>query len=289
MQTYLKLLEDVLENGTSSIDRTGIGTLSIFGTSLRYDLSKGFPAITTKELKFKSVVSELLWFLSGSTNELDLREIHYSDRRSTKKTIWTANAEAEYWTPSSKGDLGRIYGCQWRRWNTGRSRWISSSESEPIIIDQIADLIDGLKNNPTSRRHMVSAWNPGELDLMALPPCHYSFQCYVANGKLSLKFHMRSVDCFLGLPFNIASYAVLCHMLAQVCGLQVGELIFDGGDTHIYMNHIDPVSEQLTRDPLELPTLWINPDIESIDDFTMDDIKLIDYQHHPAIKANMAV
>lgn len=289
MQNYLNLLQEILDTGVTKADRTGVGTISIFGTHLRYDLSKGFPAVTTKELKFKSVLSELLWFISGSTNELDLREIHHGTRDTNKKTIWTANAEAEYWKPSRPGDLGHVYGYQWRKWNTGRLTWNSSSESEPLIIDQLDALIKGIKSNPDSRRHIVTAWNPGEIDIMALPPCHYLFQCYIANGKLSLKFNMRSVDCFLGLPFNIASYAILCHMIAQVCDLQVGDLIFDGGDTHIYLNHIDQVTEQLSRTPLSLSTIWLNPDIKEIDAFTMNDIKLLEYHHHPSITAKMAV
>ncbi len=277
MKVYHDLIQDILENGEVRDDRTGVGTISVFGRQLRFDLRHNFPAITTKKLAWRSCVGELLWFLEGSSDERRLAEITYGYRDTSKVTIWTPNALAGYWKPKAKfeGDLGRVYGVQWRNW-TG--------------IDQVKKLIEGLKNNPNGRRHILSAWNVGELDEMALPPCHVMSQYYVSkNNELSCHMYQRSVDVFLGLPFNIASYALLTHMLAQVCDLKVGELIISTGDTHIYKDHIEQVNEQLRREMYKQPTLWLNPDIKDIDKFTMEDIKLIDYQSHDTIKAKMAV
>ena len=304
MKQYLDLLRHILDNGVDKPNRTGIDTRSVFGHQLRFDLSKGFPAMTTKKMAWKAVVSELLWFLEGSGDENKLAEILWGDKLiqdglGRKPTIWTANAYSDYWKPKSKfaGDLGRVYGVQWRYWkkyvinnNPLSWEWPYTTQVYNVeYIDQIADIIHKLKNNPDDRRIILSAWNVAELDDMALPPCHLMAQFYVANGKLSCLFYMRSIDTFLGLPFNIASYALLTHMLAHVTNLEVGELIWAGGDTHIYHNHFDAVNEQLSREPLPLPKLWLNPDTKNIDNFTMDDIKLIDYQSHEAIKAVMAV
>ena len=254
MKQYHELLKDILNNGEERNDRTGVGTISVFGRQLRFDLTQGFPAVTTKKLAWKAVVSELLWFLEGSNDERRLAEILYGRPDSGRNTIWTGNAEAAYWQPRAKfpGDLGRVYGVQWRDWGG---------------VDQVAKLIDGLKNDPTGRRHIISAWNVDELDQMALPPCHVMSQFYVSKGKLSCHMYQRSVDVFLGLPFNIASYALLTHMVAHVCGLEVGELIISTGDTHIYSNHVEQVKEQLSREPYPLPTLWLNPNIKDIDSF----------------------
>jgi len=276
MKQYHDLLEDILNNGERKDDRTGVGTISVFGRQLRFDLSKGFPAITTKKLAWKSVVSELLWFIEGTGDERRLAEILYGSRDTERSTIWTGNAQAAYWTAKAKydGDLGRVYGVQWRDWRG---------------VDQLANLIEGIKKDPNGRRHIITAWNVDELDQMALPPCHVLAQFYVSNGKLSCHMYQRSVDVFLGLPFNIASYALLTHMIAQVCNLKVGELIISTGDTHIYSNHVEQVNEQLSREEYPLPLLFLNPDIKSIDKFTMDDILLFDYQSHGTIKAEMAV
>lgn len=275
-QPYLDLLADVLERGADRDDRTGVGTRALFGKTMRFDLSQGFPAVTTKKLAFKAVKSELLWFLEASTDDNRLKELNGSE-----KTIWTANAEADYWKPKAKfaGDLGRVYGAQWRSWQ----------KPDGGTVDQIADVISELKKNPTSRRLIVTAWNPGELDQMALPPCHMFFQFFVADGKLSLFMHQRSCDMFLGVPFNIASYSLLLSMVAQVTGYEPGEFIHSLGDTHIYRNHFDAVKEQLARTPYPAPTLWLNPEVKDINAFTMDDIKLEGYESHPAIKAEMAV
>lgn len=291
MKQYLDALKFILENGEKSEDRTGNGTISYFGYQMRFNLQEGFPAVTTKKLAWKAVVSELLWFLEGSGDERRLAEILHGTRDIDKKTIWTDNANAPYWKPKAKfeGDLGRIYGVQWRSWKTGGKKWISSSELVPETIDQIANLIHGLKHDPYSRRHILTAWNVAELDDMALPPCHAFAQFYVRNGKLSCQMYQRSADFFLGVPFNIASYSLLTHMLAQVCDLEVGEFIHTFGDAHIYLNHIDAVKEQLKREPYPLPTLKINKTIKDIDKFKMEDFELIDYKHHPAIKAPMAV
>ena len=276
MKQYHELLKDILNNGEERNDRTGVGTISVFGRQLRFDLTQGFPAVTTKKLAWKAVVSELLWFLEGSNDERRLAEILYGRSDSGRNTIWTGNAEAAYWQPRAKfsGDLGRVYGVQWRDWGG---------------VDQVAKLIDGLKNDPTGRRHIISAWNVDELDQMALPPCHVMSQFYVSKGKLSCHMYQRSVDVFLGLPFNIASYALLTHMVAHVCGLEAGELIISTGDTHIYSNHVEQVKEQLSREPYPLPTLWLNPNIKDINKFSMETIELDNYKCHGTIKAEMAV
>ena len=300
MKQYHDLLTDILENGESKDDRTGVGTISVFGRQLRFDLREGFPAVTTKKLAWKACVGELLWFIEGSSDERRLAEITHGDPDG-KVTIWTPNALAPYWKPKAtfEGDLGRVYGVQWRDWIT------HIPEGEPDIdddygktyfdpvykhIDQLANLIEGLKTDPNGRRHILSAWNVGELDQMALPPCHVMSQFYV-NKKKELSCHMyqRSVDVFLGLPFNIASYALLTHLIAQVCDLKVGELIISTGDTHIYTNHIEQVNEQLSRESYPNPTLSLNKEIKDIDKFTMSDIVLNDYKSHGTIKAEMAV
>lgn len=297
MKNYLDLLADILENGDVRDDRTGTGTKSVFGRQLRFDLSKGFPLVTTKKMGLKSIYSELLWFLSGSTDERHLAEILYGTRDPDKKTIWTENAQADYWKNKAEfeGDLGRVYGAQWRSWkttrvvNTGVGRSCNPFEIT-CYIDQIKEVINSIKTDPWSRRHFVVAYNPGEIDQICLPPCHVCFQFWVSSDrKLSCQFHTRSTDQLLGAPFNIASYAILTHLIAQVCGLGVGELIGSFGDAHIYSNHFDQVREQLTREPYPLPTLWIDPTINDIDGFTMDSIKLINYQCHPRIIAPMAV
>jgi len=290
MKQYLDLLQDILDNGETKDDRTGVGTISVFGRSIRFDLRRGFPAVTTKKLAWRACKGELLWFIEGSGDERRLAEITHGEKGGV--TIWTPNAYAPYWRDKAKfeGDLGRVYGVQWRTWLTGRKRWTSSSEYEPDSVDQLANLIEGLKRDPNGRRHILSAWNVGELDQMALPPCHVMSQYYV-NSKNELSCHMyqRSVDVFLGLPFNIASYALLTHLIAQCCDMNVGELIISMGDTHIYQSHLEQVREQLTRDPLPLPKLNINPVIKDIDKFTMDDIQLEGYKSLESIKAQMAV
>ena len=276
MKQYHNLLQDILNNGEVKDDRTGVGTISVFGRQLRFNLSEGFPAVTTKKLAWKSVVSELLWFIEGTGDERRLAEILHGSRDTERSTIWTGNAQAAYWTPKARydGDLGRVYGVQWRDWRG---------------VDQLSNLIEGIKTDPNGRRHIITAWNVDELDQMALPPCHVLAQFYVSNGKLSCHMYQRSVDVFLGLPFNIASYALLTHMIAQVCDLKVGELIISTGDTHIYSNHIEQVKEQLSREEYPLPALFLNPEIKNIDKFSMDDILLFDYQSHGTIKADMAV
>ncbi len=273
MQNYLNLLKDILENGDERVDRTGVGTKAVFGRQLRFNMSDGFPAVTTKKLAFNAVKAELLWFLSGSSDNKKLQERGCH--------IWDANAEADYWKPKAKfeGDLGRIYGVQWRSWQTPEGKF----------VDQIKDVVERIKNNPYDRRLIVTAWNPGELDKMALPPCHVFFQFFVAKQKLSLQMYQRSCDMFLGVPFNIASYSLLLHMIAQVTGLEVGEFVHVLGDTHVYLNHLEQVKEQLRREPLKLPKLKLNPDVKSIDDFKMEDIELVEYKYHPPIKAKMAV
>jgi len=299
MQQYLKDLQFILDNGVESKDRTGTGTISVFGMQSRYDLNKGFPAVTTKKLAWKSVVSELLWFIEGSGDERRLAEILHGTRDDAKSTIWTANAQADYWTPKAEypGDLGRVYGVQWRHWRKYTERKdmgdahlggvrVAADRTE---VDQLANLIAGIKSKPEDRRHIITAWNPGELDQMALPPCHSFAQFYVRNGKLSCQMYQRSADFFLGVPFNIASYSLFTHMIAQVCDLGVGEFVHTIGDAHIYSNHVEQVKEQLSRETLALPTLKLNPAIKDIDGFTMADIELVDYQCHGAIKAPMAV
>jgi thymidylate synthase len=287
---YLDALRDILSTGEHRPDRTGVGTISKFGVQMRFDLSQGFPAVTTKKLAWKAMVSELLWFIEGSGDENRLKEILHGTRYSEKKTIWSDNATAPYWTSKRlqrhAGDLGRVYGVQWRKWRKPLIR------INKVILqnhDQLAELIDGIKKDPYSRRHIITAWNPGELDLMALPPCHVMAQFYVNNGKLSCQMYQRSADMFLGVPFNIASYALFTHMIAKVCGLDVGELIIALGDAHIYENHVDQVKEQLTREPLPLPKVIINPAITDINKFTMQDFELVNYESHEAIKAPMAV
>ena len=281
MKQYLDALSHVLEKGTDRQDRTGVGTRAVFGMQMRFNMQDGFPAVTTKKLPWKSVASELLWFIEGSNDERRLAEILHGTRNSNKTTIWTANAEASYWKPKAKfqGDLGRIYGVQWRKWKSPDGK----------EIDQLQNAINMIKGNPTSRRIIVTAWNPGELQEMALPPCHAFFQFFVADKRLSLQMYQRSCDMFLGVPFNIASYSLLLHMMAQVTGLKPGEFVHTLADAHIYHNHFEQVKEQLTRKPFPLPTLSLNPEIKNIDDFSMDDINLENYQYHPPIKAEMAV
>jgi len=281
MKQYLDALRFVLENGVDRKDRTGVGTRAIFGMQLRFNMEDGFPAITTKKLAWNSVVSELLWFIEGSNDERRLAEILYGTRDKEKKTIWTANAQADYWKPKAKfeGDLGRIYGVHWRRWKAPDGK----------EIDQLANAIKMIRENPTSRRIIVTAWNPSEIEQTALPPCHAFFQFFVANNKLSLQMYQRSCDMFLGVPFNIASYSLLLHMIAQVTDLKPGEFVHVLADAHVYHNHFEQVKEQLSRKPLPLPKLWLNPSVKNIDDFKMEDIRLEDYQFHPPIKAEMAV
>lgn len=295
MEQYLNALRQVLDTGVDRSDRTGTGTRSLFGMQQRYDLGQGFPAVTTKRLAWRSVVSELLWFIEGSGDERRLAEILHGTRDAAKTTIWADNAQADYWRPRAQypGDLGRVYGVQWRHW-----RYISGNHSmlKPGGLeidwderDQLSDLIAGIKKDPHGRRHILTAWNPGELDRMALPPCHCFAQFYVADGKLSCQMYQRSCDMFLGVPFNIASYSLLTAMVAQVCDLQMGDFVHVLGDAHIYLNHIEQVNEQLNREPLPAPQLWLNPDIRDISEFTMADIRLEGYQSHAAIHAEMAV
>jgi thymidylate synthase len=257
---------------------------------MRFDLNEGFPAITTKKLAWKAVVSELLWFIEGSGDENRLKEILHGERYTDKKTIWSDNAQADYWVKKKiqrhPGDLGRVYGVQWRKW---RKPLIRINKVVLQNLDQLLELVAGIKEDPYSRRHIITAWNPGEIDLMALPPCHMMAQFYVNNNKLSCQMYQRSADMFLGIPFNIASYALFTHMIAQVCNLEVGDLIITIGDAHIYNNHFEQVKEQLKRKPLPLPTLQLNPSIEAITNFDMNDIELVGYESHDAIKAPMAV
>ena len=303
-QQYLDALRNVLETGTRRDDRTGVGTISKFGMQQRYNLDDGFPAVTTKKLAWNSVVGELLWMIEGSGDERRLAEITHGTRDGTV-TIWTPNALASYWKPKAKfeGDLGRVYGVQWRKWRAIKPRTAGGSfqdefgvtyrrqgnDIEVKEIDQLKILIEGIQQDPYGRRHILTAWNPGELDRMALPPCHCFTQFYVADGRLSCQMYQRSCDMFLGVPFNIASYSLLTHMIAQVCELQVGEFVHVLGDAHIYLNHIDQVKEQLKREPLPAPRLWLNPAIKDITKFTMDDIQLHGYTHHDPIRATMAV
>ena len=294
MQNYNELCKKIILTGPQSIDRTGVGTVSLFGEQLRFNLQEGFPAVTTKRLAWKSVVSELLWFIEGSGDERRLAEILHGTRDEAKKTIWTANARASYWLPKSRypGDLGRVYGVQWRHW-----RYVD--ENTPPFkegalkrnydeVDQLKELIDGLIAEPTGRRHILTAWNPGELKEMALPPCHMFAQFYIRNNILSCQMYQRSADLFLGVPFNIASYALLTHLVAKTIGVQVGELILTFGDVHIYNNHVEQVMEQLRREPYPLPFLDLS-DVKDIWSAQMEDIRLMNYQHHPAIVAEMAV
>ncbi len=287
MKQYLDLLDHILEKGVKKEDRTGTGTTSVFGYQMRFDLSEGFPLVTTKKTFLKAIISELLWFIEGSTDERRLAEINYSEKRENligKKTVWTANADAQgkdlgYVNTDTIKELGPVYGAQWRSWQgiDGKS------------IDQLSELINQIKTNPDSRRMILSAWNVGELEKMALPPCHTFFQFYVADGKLSCQLYQRSADVFLGVPFNIASYALLTMMIAQVCDLEVGDFVHTFGDAHIYSNHLTQVNLQLSREPFAKPTMKINPDIKNIEDFKMEDFELVGYESHESIKAKMAV
>jgi len=303
MKEYLNALQTVLSNGTERGDRTGVGTIGVFGMQQRYDLSKGFPAVTTKKLAWKAVVGELLWMLEGSGDERRLAEITHGSRDGTT-TIWTPNALSSYWKPHAQfeGDLGRVYGVQWRHWRTVRHARAGSIKDDfgnyyslkggihEVEVDQLAQLITGIQRDPYGRRHILSAWNPGELESMALPPCHCFAQFYVdADKRLSCQMYQRSCDMFLGVPFNIASYSLLTHLIAQVCDLEVGEFVHVLGDAHIYLNHVEQVKEQLSREPLPAPILELNPAIKSINKFTMADIKLVGYESHGAITAPMAV
>ena len=264
MEQYLDLMTRVMEEGTLKSDRTGTGTKSVFGHQMRFDLSKGFPCVTTKKLHLKSIIHELLWFLKGDTNIKYLRE--------NGVRIWDEWAD-------KNGDLGHVYGYQWRSWPAPDGKH----------VDQISEVVDTLKENPDSRRIIVSAWNVGEIKQMALPPCHAFFQFYVADGKLSCQLYQRSADIFLGVPFNIASYSLLTIMMAQVCNLQVGDFIHTLGDAHIYTNHFEQTNLQLSRDCRKLPTMKINPDVRNIFDFSIEDFELINYESHPHIKAKVAV
>lgn len=264
MQIYLDLLRDVLENGARKGDRTGTGTYSVFGRQIRFNLNDGFPLLTTKKVHFKSILHELIWFLRGDTNVKYLHDHGVS--------IWDEWAD-------EKGDLGPVYGKQWRAWETADGR----------SIDQLKQVVEQIRNNPDSRRIIVSAWNVGDVDRMALPPCHALFQFYVANGMLSCQLYQRSADLFLGVPFNIASYALLTHMMALVCDLKVGEFVHTFGDLHVYLNHVEQASLQLTREPRPLPKIELNPDVHDLFAFTGDDVKLVGYDPWPAIKAPVAV
>ncbi len=264
MQQYNDLLRHVMQHGTKKEDRTGTGTVSVFGYQMRFDLQKGFPLVTTKKVHTKSIIHELLWFLKGETNIKYLKDNGVS--------IWDEWAD-------ENGNLGPVYGYQWRSWPSANGEH----------IDQISQLIDQIKKNPDSRRLLVNAWNVSEISKMKLPPCHILFQFYVADGKLSCQLYQRSADLFLGVPFNIASYALLTHMVAQVCDLEVGDFIHTLGDAHIYSNHFEQVNLQLTREPLPLPTLKLNPEVKNIFEFTYEDIAIENYQSHPAIKAAVAV
>ncbi|MEG2281710.1 MAG: thymidylate synthase [Rikenellaceae bacterium] len=264
MQQYLDLLKDIKSNGVIKGDRTGTGTRSIFGYQMRFDLSKGFPMLTTKKLHLKSIIHELLWFLVGDTN------VEYLHKNGV--TIWDEWAD-------ENGDLGNIYGYQWRSWHG----------ADGVVVDQIKELIHTIKTNPDSRRMIVSAWNVAEIDKMALPPCHAMFQFYVADGKLSCQLYQRSADVFLGVPFNIASYALLTMMIAQVTGLKVGDFVHTLGDAHLYLNHMDQVDEQLSRVPRILPTMAINQDVKDIFSFKYEDFKLENYNPYPTIKAPIAI
>lgn len=270
MKQYLDLLQDILDNGVQKADRTGVGTLSVFGRQMRFNLQEGFPMLTTKKLHTRSIFHELLWFLKGDTN---IKYLH-----DNQVTIWDEWADKE-------GNLGPVYGKQWRRWEGGDGK----------VYDQIADVIQQIKTNPNSRRLIVNAWNVADIPKMALPPCHLLFQFYVSpetaarKAALSCMLYQRSCDVFLGVPFNIASYALLTHMIAQVCGLGVGEFVHTLGDTHLYLNHLDQTREQLSRTPRPLPQLKLNPAVKNIDDFKYEDIEILNYDPHPSIKAPIAV
>lgn len=275
MQQLHDALRHVMKNGVDVDDRTGVGTRSVFGYQMRFDLRKGFPAVTTKKLAWRAVVSELLWFMEGSTDERRLCEILHGNRDSELKTIWTANAQADYWKEKAafEGDCGKIYGYQWRNFNG---------------VDQLVNLIEGIKKDPHSRRHIISAWNPSDLTEMVLPPCHTMCQFYVSNGELSCQLYQRSCDLFLGAAFNIASYSLLIHIIARECGLEVGEFVHTIGDMHVYKNHFDAVNEQLNREEYDLPEL-VFPENKNWNEYVLDDFVLEGYQCHPPIKAPMAV
>ena len=277
MKQYLDLCQHVLENGVSKEDRTGTGTLSTFGYQMRFNLEEGFPVLTTKKLSLRAIIHELLWFIKGDTNTKYLTD--------NGVRIWDEWAD-------ENGDLGPIYGQQWRSWPTKtfsqNPKW-GESKHKHVSIDQLQNVIEQIKNNPDSRRLIVSAWNVGQLDEMALPPCHLLFQFYVADGKLSCQLYQRSCDIILGIPFNIASYSLLTMMIAQVTGLKPGEFVHTLGDAHIYKNHIDQVKLQLTREPKRLPKMWINPAVTSIDDFKFEDFALLEYVAHPHIKGEVSV
>lgn len=264
MQTYLNLLSHILKNGTEKGDRTGTGTLSVFGHQMRFDLSKNFPLLTTKKLHVRSIIHELLWFLNGDTNIKYLKD--------NKVRIWDEWADAD-------GNLGPVYGKQWRSWEARDGR----------VIDQISDVIQQIKTNPNSRRLIVNSWNVGDLDKMALAPCHLLFQFYVADNKLSCQLYQRSADVFLGVPFNIASYSLLTHMIAEQCGLGVGDFVWTGGDCHLYLNHLEQTNLQLSRTPFEPPQLKIHSKPDSIFGYKFEDFEFVDYQCHPGIKAEVAV
>ncbi|MCW5720395.1 MAG: thymidylate synthase [Devosia sp.] len=264
MQPYLKLLSDILETGADKSDRTGTGTRSLFGYQMRFDLSQGFPLLTTKKLHLKSIIYELLWFIRGETN------VRWLQERGVK--IWDEWAD-------ENGDLGPVYGSQWRSWPAPDGRH----------IDQLANVVESIRTKPDSRRHIVSAWNPAEVDAMALPPCHCLFQFYVANGRLSCQLYQRSADTFLGVPFNIASYALLTHMVAQVSGLEAGDFVHSFGDVHLYNNHFEQARLQLTREPRPLPRLVINPERKRLEDFVFEDFSFEGYDPHPHIKADVSV
>lgn len=264
MKQYLTLMQDILDNGARKTDRTGTGTLSVFGRQLRFDLSEGFPLVTTKKLHLRSIIHELLWFLKGETNIKYLKDHGVS--------IWDEWAD-------ENGELGPVYGSQWRSWPAPDGKH----------IDQIAQVIQQIKSKPDSRRHIVTAWNPAEVDKMALPPCHALFQFYVADGKLSCQLYQRSCDTFLGVPFNIASYALLTYMFAQQCDLEPGDFVWTGGDVHLYANHLEQTKLQLSREPYALPRLLIKRKPESIFDYAFEDFEIVNYQAHPSIKAPIAV
>lgn len=264
MEVYHQLMRDILAHGAQKEDRTGTGTLSLFGYQMRFDLNQGFPMVTTKKLHLRSIIHELLWFIAGDTNVKYLQE--------NKVSIWNEWAD-------EKGDLGPVYGKQWRSWETPNGQ----------TIDQLKNVIEQIKKNPDSRRHLVVAFNPSDVDKMALPPCHAFFQFYVANGRLSCQLYQRSADVFLGVPFNIASYALLTHMVAQECGLGVGDFVHTLGDAHLYSNHLEQAKEQLKREHFPLPKLKLNPNVKSVFDFKFEDIEIIGYESHPPIKAEVAV
>lgn len=287
MKQYLDLLNHIITEGDEKSDRTGTGTKAVFGYQMRFDLSKGFPLLTTKRTFMKGITAELLWFIEGSTDERRLAEIQYGDKRENligKNTIWTANADAQgkalgYENNDLVKELGPVYGAQWRNWKGADGK----------TYDQLANVIHQIKTNPDNRRIILSAWNVAEIDTMTLPPCHTLFHFFVNNGKLSCQLYQRSCDVFLGVPFNIASYALLTMMVAQVCDLEYGDFVHTLGDAHVYSNHYDQVNLQVERKPYDLPTMKINSSVKDINDFKMSDFELQNYQYHPLIKGEMAV